>query len=56
MGKDVITNDFMGRTRQVMTFSHADGQKTSKQKVLDSFAAVMVRVIGFKELYEAWEN
>ena len=24
--------------------------------MLDSFAAVMVRVVGFKELYEAWEN
>jgi hypothetical protein len=55
-GKDVITNDFMGRTRQVMTYSHSDGKKHSRQKVLDSFAAVMVRVVGFKELYEAWEN
>lgn len=55
-GQDVITKDFMGRTRQVMTYSHADGKKHSRQKVLDSFAAVMVRVVGFKELYEAWEN
>ena len=39
-----------------MTYSHADGKKHSRQKVLDSFAAVMVRVVGFKELYEAWEN
>lgn len=39
-----------------MTFSHKDGRKHSRQKVLDSFAAVMVRVVGFKELYEAWEN
>ena len=27
-----------------------------KQKVVESFGATMVRVVGFKELYEAWEN
>lgn len=55
-GSDVISKDFMSRTRQVTTFTHPDGQKHSRQRVLDSFAAVMVRVVGFKELYEAWEN
>ena len=39
-----------------MTFTHKDGKKHSKHKILDSFAAIMVRVIGFKDLYEAWES
>lgn len=30
MGKDVITSDFMGRTRSVMTFTQADGKKHSR--------------------------
>lgn len=40
-----------------MTFSHTDGKvQHTKQKIMDSFAAIMIRVVGFKELYEAWEN
>ena len=47
----------MGRTKQIMTFSHTDGKvHHTKQKIMDSFAAIMIRVVGFKELYEAWEN
>jgi hypothetical protein len=29
-GSDVISNDFMGRTRQVMQYSHKDGRKHSR--------------------------
>lgn len=30
MGNDVITKDFMGRTRQVMTFTHKDGKRHTR--------------------------
>jgi|SaaInl33SG_5_DNA_1037386.scaffolds.fasta_scaffold17482_1 hypothetical protein len=54
--KDVITNVFKGRIRQIMKFKGSDGVEKVKENLIDSFAAIMVRVIGYKELYEAWEN
>lgn len=54
--KDVITKVFKGRIRQIMKFKGSDGVEKVKENLIDSFAAIMVRVIGYKELYEAWEN
>jgi hypothetical protein len=54
--KDVITRVFKGRIRQIMKFKGSDGVEKVKENLIDSFAAIMVRVIGYKELYEAWEN
>jgi len=54
--KDVITRVFKGRIRQIMKFKGSDGAEKMKETLIDSFAAIMVRVIGYKELYEAWEN
>jgi hypothetical protein len=56
MGSDVISQDFMSRVRKVMTYTESDGRQTVKQKVMDSFTATLIRVIDFKELYEAWES
>lgn len=56
IGKDVISQDFMSRIRQVQMYTDEKGQITEKQKVQDSFAATLIRVIGFKEVYEAWES
>ena len=53
---DVITSHFKGRVRQIITFKGQDGSDKVKETVIDSFAAIMVRVVGFKEIYEAWEN
>jgi hypothetical protein len=39
-----------------MKFKGSDGVEKVKETLIDSFAAIMVRVIGYKELYEAWEN
>ena len=46
----------MSRVRKILTYTESDGRKTVKQKVCDSFTATLIRVIGFKELYEAWES
>lgn len=54
--QDVITRVFKGRIRQIMKFKGSDGAEKVKETLIDSFAAIMVRVIGYKELYEAWEN
>jgi hypothetical protein len=54
--KDIITKVFKGRIRQIMKYKGQDGIEKVKETLIDSFAAIMVRVIGFKELYEAWEN
>lgn len=53
---DVISQNFKGRIRQIISFNGADGQMKVKENVIDSFAAILVRVVGFKEIYEAWEN
>ena len=54
--KDVISRNFKGRIRQIMKYKGSDGTEKVKETLIDSFAAIMVRVIGYKELYEAWEN
>jgi len=52
---DIITTNFKGRIRQMITFKGQDGAEKVKETVIDSFAAILVRVVGFKDLYEAWE-
>ena len=56
LGDDVITQNFKGRVRQIISFKGGDGQEKTKETVIDSFAAILIRVIGFKEIYEAWEE
>ena len=56
IGKDVVSQDFMSRIRQVQMYTDEKGKITEKQKIQDSFAATLIRVIGFKEVYEAWES
>ena len=53
---DIITTNFKGRIRQMITFKGQDGTEKVKETVIDSFAAILVRVVGFKDLYEAWEQ
>jgi len=53
---DVISKNFKGRLRQIITFQGADGLQKVKETVIDSFAAILIRVVGFKEIYEAWEQ
>ena len=56
IGNDVISVDFMSRIRKIQKFHDQHGREKEKQKIEDSFAATLIRVIGFKEIYEAWEN
>ena len=53
---DVITVNFKGRIREIMKYQGADGAQKITDKMVDSFATIMVGVIGYKEVYEAWEN
>jgi len=39
-----------------MTYTGEDGLLKQKENVIDSFAAILVRVVGYKDVYEAWEN
>lgn len=56
MGSDVVSQDFLQRVRKIQTYTESDGRRTIKQRVSDKFTATLIRVIGFKELYEAWES
>lgn len=56
VGNDVISTDFMSRIRKIQKFHDYKGRTNEKQKITDSFAATLIRVIGFKEIYEAWES
>lgn len=53
---DMITNYFRGKIRRIITFDRPDGRTKVKEKIIDSFAAILIRVIGFKDLYTAWED
>ena len=53
---DIISQNFKGRIRQIISYTGDDGQQKQKEKVIDSFAAILVRVVGFKDVYEAWET
>ena len=39
-----------------ITYKDGSGKEVLKEKVTESFAAIMVRVIGFKDIYSAWEE
>jgi hypothetical protein len=53
---DVITDNFKGRIRSIITYTGSDGTEKTKESVTDVFATILIRVIGFKEIYEAWEE
>ena len=46
----------MSKLRSIQKFHDYKGRETEKQKITNSFAATLIRVVGFKEIYEAWEN
>ena len=56
LDKDIVTQYFRGRTRSTISYKNEDGKACQTEKVEQSFAAIMVGVIGFKDLYSAWEN
>lgn len=53
---DIITQYFRGRIRNFITYDGPDGKQVCREKITESFAAIMVQVIGFKDLYSAWED
>ena len=55
MEEDMIAENFKGRTRQIISYKGKDGQNRTTETVIDFFAAILIGVIGFKEIYEAWE-
>lgn len=54
--KDVIDENFKGKIRSIITYTGSDGQQKTKESLTDMFATILIRVIGFKEIYEAWEE
>ena len=56
LDNDIVTQYFRGRTRSIITYQDEDNKSCSHEKIEQSFAAIMVGVIGFKDLYSAWEN
>lgn len=53
---DAISDNFKGKIQQIITYKGTDGTQKTKESINDFFAAIMIRVIGFKEIYEAWEE
>lgn len=53
---DAISQNFKGQIKQIITYTGTDGQEKTKESINDFFAAILIRVIGFKEIYEAWEE
>ena len=53
---DIITKYFKGKNKQIITYTGSDGKNREIEKIQDSFAAIMIRVIGFKDIYSAWES
>lgn len=53
---DVIDENFKGKIRSVITYKGNDGSEKIKESITDVFATILIRVIGFKEIYEAWEE
>lgn len=56
LDRDIITKLFRGKFRSFIAYNGADGQSKCKEKIIETFAAIMIRVIGFKDLYTAWEE
>mmetsp|Transcript_17901 Transcript_17901/g.30438 ORF Transcript_17901/g.30438 Transcript_17901/m.30438 type:complete len:723 (+) Transcript_17901:935-3103(+) len=53
---DMVTKNFRGSIRQMISYDGQDGTKQVRERIIDSFAAILVRVVGFNELYDAWEQ
>lgn len=53
---DIIDENFKGKIRSVITYKGPDGSDKIKESITDVFATILIRVIGFKEIYEAWEE
>ena len=56
LDNDIVTQYFRGQTRSIITYQDEEKKTCSHEKIEQSFAAIMVGVIGFKDLYSAWEN
>lgn len=56
MEEDMIAQNFKGRTRQIISYKAKDGTDKKTENVIEFFAAILIGVIGFKEIYEAWEQ
>jgi hypothetical protein len=51
--RDIISIIFRGSIKQIMNVT---GKENEEERIIESFAAIMIRIVGFKEIYEAWEN
>ena len=56
MDEDLISQNFRGKLRRIIKYTGSDGKNRQIEKVVDSFAAIMVNVIGFKDVLNAWED
>lgn len=56
MDDDLISQNFKGKLRRIISYTGSDGKHRQIEKVVDSFAAIMVNVIGFKDVFNAWED
>jgi hypothetical protein len=56
MDDDLISQSFRGKLRRVIKYTGSDGKNRRIEKVVDSFAAIMVNVIGHKDVLNAWEE
>lgn len=52
----MIAKYFKGSNKEITNFLDENGNSKTTEKVEEQFAAILIRVIGFKEIYEAWEN
>ena len=53
---DLITKHFRGKLRRIITYQGSDGKSRAIEKVIDSFAAILIRVVGYKDAFNAWED
>lgn len=56
LDNDLISQNFRCKLRRVISYTGSDGKNRSIEKVVDNFAAIMVNVIGFKDVFNAWEE
>ena len=52
----MVSQNFKGKMRQIISYKGSDGQEKTIENVTDFFAAILVRVVDFNELYDAWEQ
>mmetsp|Transcript_13952 Transcript_13952/g.21749 ORF Transcript_13952/g.21749 Transcript_13952/m.21749 type:complete len:99 (+) Transcript_13952:1330-1626(+) len=53
---DMVSRNFKGQVRQVFSYQDHEGTNRVREKVTDTFAAILIRVVGFKDIYNAWEE